>query len=95
MSLRGKWGLLRHWWVAVKLALSLLVPIATFLLSVPRVQSMQVALPTGAPTGTTAVQIVAISLGTILVLTTVTGISVFTPWDRTRRGQTPRRAVGS
>lgn len=55
---------------------------------------MQVALPTGAPTGTTAVQIVAISLGTILVLTAVTGISVFKPWGRTRRGQMPRRSKG-
>ncbi|MGH3826446.1 MAG: effector-associated constant component EACC1 [Pseudonocardiaceae bacterium] len=74
VSLRGTSGLRRHWWATVTLLLSLPVPIATVPLSVPRVQSMQ---------------IVAISLGTILVLNVVISISVFTPWGRAAAARRP------
>ncbi|MGH3695728.1 MAG: hypothetical protein ACRDRX_17350 [Pseudonocardiaceae bacterium] len=85
VSLRTKWGLLRHWWVAVKLVLSLLVAFGAYLLSVPRVLSMIAATPAGTDTGSTAIEIVAISIASITVLTAVTAISVGKPWGRIRR----------
>ncbi|MGH3997654.1 MAG: hypothetical protein ACRDTJ_09360 [Pseudonocardiaceae bacterium] len=84
VALRTKWRLARHWWVLVKLALSVMVMTVTPLLSVPRVTLMIAALPAGADTGSTGWEIVAISVGTVLVLTAVTAISVFKPWGRTR-----------
>ena len=88
VSLRGRWGLFRYWWVTVKLVLSLLVPIGTYLLSVPRVMLMISASPAGTPTGGTAAEIVAISVGSVIVLTVVTGISVFKPGGRIQRRTT-------
>ncbi len=84
VALRTKWRLARHWWVLVKLVLSVTVITVTPLLSVPRVELMIAALPVGADTGSTGWEIVAISVCTVLVLTAVTTISVFKPWGRTR-----------
>lgn len=62
VSLRTKWGLFRHWWVSVKLALSLLVAFGAYLLSVPRVLSM-ISIDGAAGSGSTATEIVAILRG--------------------------------
>ena len=90
LALRTRWGLIRHWWVVVKLVLSLAVPITTVSLSVPRVAFMQAALATGAATGSTAQHIVVISAASTVTLTAVTAISVFKPWGRLRRSRTGR-----
>lgn len=64
------------------LVLSLTVAFGAYLLSVPRVLSMIAALPAGTDTGATAAEIVALSVGSITILTAVTAISVFKPWGR-------------
>lgn len=89
VSLGTKWRLARHWWVLVKLVLSVTVLTVTPVLSVPRVKFMIAALGTGADTGSTGWEIVAISVCTVGVLTAVTAISVFKPWGRTRRTRRP------
>lgn len=63
--------------------------VIAYLLSMPRVMLMISASPAGASTGKTAMQIVAISVGGIIVLATVTGISVFKPWGRIQHRTAP------
>lgn len=89
VSLGTKWRLVQHWWVLVKLILSVTVLVVTPLLSVPRVEHMIAALPAGADTGSTGWEIVTISVCTVLALTAITTISVFKPWGRTRWNRRP------
>lgn len=89
VSLGTRWRLARHWWVLVKLVLSVMVMTVTPLLSVPRVEHMIAALPTGTDTGSTGWEIVSISVCTVLVLTAVTTISVFKPRGRARWSRRP------
>ncbi|MGQ0773365.1 MAG: hypothetical protein ACT4NY_02940 [Pseudonocardiales bacterium] len=86
-ALGTPWRLVKHWWVLGKLILSVTALVVTPPLSVPRLIFMIETLPTGATTGSTAGQIVTISVCTVLTLTTVTTISVFKPWGHTRWAQ--------
>ena len=84
----GKWGLLRYWWVAVKLALNLVLCTLIVVLLRPGmadVRAYGAALTTGTPTVIDVSSLVfppTVSLST-LALATVLG--VYKPWGRVRR----------
>ena len=86
VSLRTKWGLLRHRWVLTKFIASTLTLILTPVLSVPRVLDTIARLRAGAGLASTPLQIIAISAAVVATLTTMTTISIFKPWGRTRWG---------
>ncbi|MGH3814113.1 MAG: hypothetical protein ACRDUV_16950 [Pseudonocardiaceae bacterium] len=81
------WGLIRHRWVLTKLIISTAVLIITPILSVPRVLDIVDQLRAGTETPGLAIEIIAISIGTVITLTAVTTISIFKPWGRTRWGR--------
>jgi hypothetical protein len=84
------WGLLRYWWVAVKLALNLVL--CTLIVLVLRPGMDEVAaygqdLLTGSPDPGTVSTLFfppAVSLTTLTVATT---LAVFKPWGRIRPGR--------
>lgn len=86
-SLWTTWGLVRHRWVLTKLMISTVVLIITPILSVPRVLDIIDQLRAGTETPGLAIEIIAISIGTVVALTAVTAVSIFKPWGRTRWGR--------
>ncbi|NKX54830.1 hypothetical protein [Arthrobacter mobilis] len=93
-----QWGLLKYWWVFVKLVLSLILTALVWLLLLPTVGSVSKLEPasTGdqvrAGLGTFPVQVlfpVSVSF-TTLAFASVLG--VVKPWGRTRWGTRPDRA---
>jgi hypothetical protein len=101
LSLGTKWGLLRHYWVATKLALTVGVIVSAVQIG-GRLQQSMAALPAGQPVGGgTILEVVAapatllLSLGVahLLMLGAATVISVYKPWGKTwlgRRTAKPR-----
>ncbi|RSM43621.1 hypothetical protein DMA12_18720 [Amycolatopsis balhimycina DSM 5908] len=90
LGLGTKYGLVRYWWVAVKLAANVLMVLLIFFSLRPGIDDVaeygrQLAAggtPLGDPSGLLPPVVVAPSL---LLLSNV--LSVFKPWGRVRRGQ--------
>ena len=90
LGLGTPWGLLRYWWVLVKLVLSLLMTVLVFTSLVPGVTSMAVLSTSG-----TSADAVRAGLGTLptmllfppvvsfLMLGVAAILSIFKPWHRT------------
>jgi hypothetical protein len=83
------WGVLRHWWVALKLVGNLVVLVAPLLARRPNVQAALDAVRSGAPDGPIVVHILPPSIATVLVLTLATVLSVYRPWGRTPWARVP------
>lgn len=85
-----KWGLLRYWWVVVKLAMALILTVLVFTALVPGINDMP------RPNATTSADAVRDSLGSVptglmfppivsfLMLGIASVLSMFKPWGRTR-----------
>jgi len=89
-SVGTEWGLFRHYWVIVKLGLTI-VSTVILLLHMPAVSRVaalaaDMALPVVAP-GALRTQLVVHAAGGLGVLIAITAISVFKPWGRTRFGR--------
>jgi hypothetical protein len=94
LGLGTKWGLVRYWWVAVKLVISLILTALVFVSLLPAVTAIEVTAGTsgdevraalGQPTNFLFPPIVSgLSLLTAVVL------SVTKPWGRRSRGSRPR-----
>jgi hypothetical protein len=90
LGLGSRWGLVRYWWVLVKLLLSLVMVVLVFVSLVPGVNDIAVRF-----TPDMSADAVRASLGTIptmllfppvvsfLMLGVATVLSIFKPWDRT------------
>lgn len=90
LGLGTRWGLLRYWWVFVKLLLSLIMTVLVFVALVPAVSEIAVQAAAGA-----SAQAVRDSLGSLptmlffppavsfLMLGVATALSVFKPWRHT------------
>jgi hypothetical protein len=96
-ALGTEWGLLRHYWIATKLALTvvgtaiLLVHMRT---AVSRMVGMEAEAVLSSALLPQRIQLVVHAAGGLLVLLTVTALSVFKPWGMTaygRRKQQERR----
>ncbi len=90
LGLGTRWGLVRYWWVLVKLLLSLVMTVLVFVSLVPAVNSIAVLSAT-----TISADAVRASLGTLptmllfppvvsfLMLGAAAILSIFKPWRRT------------
>jgi hypothetical protein len=88
VSLGTKWGLLRHWWVVVKLALTLVAFTASNLAlraSIAEAVALAADVPPAAP-GRVGVSLVAAPSVALAIYVTATVLSYFKPWGRTRSG---------
>lgn len=83
-ALGTPWGLFRHWWVVVKLLLTLVATVV-LLVQVPGIRSMAEAARSGAdPSGLLGT--LAHSIGGLAVLVVVTLLSTYKPRGLTRYG---------
>ena len=104
LSLGTKWGLLQHYWVATKLALTVGV-IVTGIALVDRLIRRSISAPTGQAAGdgtilgiaSTPILLVSLSTAHVLMLGIATVVSVYKPWGKTRfeRREAVRKAAKS
>ncbi|WP_203857823.1 hypothetical protein [Plantactinospora mayteni] len=88
LSLGTKWGLVRHWWVLVKFAISVSIPLLAG--TVESALADELALRTVDPAaepGSTGVALTACLAGFTIALWVATILSVAKPWPRTRWGR--------
>jgi hypothetical protein len=89
-SLATPWGVFRHWWITLKLTLTV-GGTTVLLLHLPTVTRMaQLALSTALATGDhrqVRTQLVVHAAGGLVVLLTATTLSVFKPWGLTPYGK--------
>lgn len=86
-SLGTDWGLIRHYWVMVKLVLTIGATTIA-LLHMPAVSRVAGAAAMSSPIEIGAqTQLVAHAGGGLLVLLAITALSVFKPWGRTPYGR--------
>lgn len=90
LGLGTPWGLLRHWWVLVKLILSLIMTVLVFVALVPGVNAINVRVA-----GDSSADALRATLGDLptgllfppvvsfLMLGVATVLSIFKPWGRT------------
>ncbi len=96
LGLTTKWGVLTHWWVAAKLAITLvLVALVCFVLApmLPEVAAYGAELAAGtepAPTAVADLVYPAVVAPTSLLVATI--LSVVKPWGRIRPTVSPRPA---
>jgi hypothetical protein len=93
LGLATTWGLLRYWWVAVKLALNLIL--CTLIVLVLRPGMDEVAAYgrdrlTGSPDPTAVSSLFFPPAVSLTTLTLATVLAVFKPWGRIRRRHTER-----
>jgi hypothetical protein len=88
VSLGTKWGLVRHWWVLTKFAISVSIPLlaGTVESALADELARRTVDPTGQPAGT-GIALVACLGGFTVALWTATILSVAKPWGRTRWGR--------
>ena len=89
-ALGTPWGLFRHYWVSVKLLLTLLATVVLLLnirlIGLAARQAAAAALPS-AQLKASGRELLVHSAGGLLVLIVVTTLSVFKPWGLTRYGR--------
>ena len=102
LGLGTPWGLIRYWWVLVKLILSLIMTALVFLSLVPAINSIPVlsATPMSADAvraslGSLPTQLMFPPVVSFLMLGVATILSIFKPWRRTpwSRESSPVRAA--
>ncbi|MEV4629673.1 hypothetical protein AB0J90_25750 [Micromonospora sp. NPDC049523] len=88
VSLGTKWGLVRYWWVIVKFAISVSIPLVagTVESALADELSLRTADPAGEPGGT-GIALTACLAAFTLALWAATILSVVKPWSRTRWGR--------
>jgi hypothetical protein len=93
LATRTRWGLLRYWWIVVKLTLSaaLLVFMPVWMGAWAARAAAQTAGPVASGYLTTRVDLLAGSVTVVSTLLFVVVVSVVKPWGRTPRG---RRLAG-
>lgn len=84
-----KWGVLRYWWVVVKLALAVIMVLLVFFSLVPGVNELSTPDPTMSADavrdsiGSATSQMLYPPIVSFAMLGTATILSVFKPWPRT------------
>jgi len=85
-SLGTPWGLLRHYWVLVKLLLTVFAGVVLLFQLRPIRMAAAAAAGAGADLGTLKIQLVVHAAGGLLVLLVATALSVYKPRGMTRYG---------
>jgi hypothetical protein len=90
LGLGTRWGLLRYWWVLIKLILSLIMTVLVFVSLVPGVTSIAVLSATNlsanavrASLGSLPNQLMFPPIVSFLMLGVAAVLSIFRPWRRT------------
>jgi hypothetical protein len=90
LGLGTPWGLVRYWWVLVKLVLSLVMTVLVFTSLVPGVNSIEVLSAAGmsadavrASLGPLPTQLMFPPVVSFLMLGVAAILSIFKPWSRT------------
>ena len=97
-SLGTMWGLFRHYWVLVKLLITIPSTLVLLLHMQPTSRLAGVAAATtlsGADLRGLRIQLVADAGAALLVLLVATTLSVYKPWGLTRYGQRKQHALGA
>jgi len=84
----SKYGLLRFWWVAVKLFLNLLLTTLILIAlkpGMPEIAEYGRSISAGQPNGVDVSQMFFPPIVSLTLLTFATTLSIFKPWGRTRR----------
>ena len=92
LSLGTRWGVVRHYWIVTKLALTVATVLCGIFVVGPLVQqsigvSSDVAMQPAAGRGTAPIVLVAALAANVLMLGAATVISVYKPWGAIRRGR--------
>jgi hypothetical protein len=90
LAVRGKWGLVRYWWIVVKLAVTVALLVYTPVWMggwVRQAIESTAHGPGGAGYGTVRTELTVSSVAIVTTLVLVTVISVGKPWGRTPRGR--------
>lgn len=93
----SKWGILRYWWVVVKLALAVIMVVLVFVSLVPGVNDLETADPTMTADavrdaiGSATDQMMFPPIVSFLMLGTAAVLSVFKPWRQTPWTSTSKR----
>ncbi|GHJ49120.1 hypothetical protein Cs7R123_64620 [Catellatospora sp. TT07R-123] len=82
LGLGTHWGLIRHWWVAVKLGLNLAALVIPMLTRHPALGDALAAARAGLLTDP-ARQVLDASIASVVVLSVATVLSVYKPWGKT------------
>jgi hypothetical protein len=94
LGLGTKWGLVRYWWVAIKLVMNVvLVVLVAFLLrpGVIEVAEQGRRFVAGEPASLTAGNMAFPPIVSTSALLVATVLAVFKPWGRIRESRSPRR----
>jgi hypothetical protein len=104
VGLGTRWGLVRYWWVLIKLLLSLVMTVLVFVSLVPAVRGMAVLSTTAlsadavrASLGAIPTMLLFPPTVSLLMLSIATILSIFKPWQRTlwsREGAAERMPEG-
>ena len=90
LGLGTKWGLLRYWWVATKLVISLVLTTLVFVALLPGVSALEVTNATTGDDDSSALEDPMVFLYPPVVSCTLLGIavilSVMKPWGRRGKG---------
>ena len=92
LSLGTRWGVVRHYWIVTKLALTVATVLCGIFVVGPLVQqaigmSSDVAMLPAAGRGSAPIVLVAALAANVLMLGAATVISVYKPWGTIRRGR--------
>jgi hypothetical protein len=90
LGLGSRYGLLRHWWVATKLVLTLLLATASIFGLRARIHDAIAALPgarTGSDVGSVGVLLVFLLPVALAVYVANTVLAIYKPWGMTGRGR--------
>lgn len=82
LGLGSHWGLVRHWWVAIKLVLNVAVLVVPLLTRRPALVDAVAAARDGLLVDP-AQQVLDGSIASVIVLTVATVLSVYKPWGKT------------
>lgn len=82
LGLGTKWGLIRHYWVAAKLVINVVLLLGGNLLLIPQFVAVSEKAASGAPVDIQIMLVSAMTAGLTLLLV-ATLLSTFTPWGRT------------
>lgn len=86
LSLGTKWGLIKHYWVLLKLAVTVALLLGGNLAVIPAFVEASELAARGEPVGDTAIMLITAMTAGLTLLLVATQVSVFKPWKKTRRG---------
>ncbi|WP_025745917.1 hypothetical protein [Kallotenue papyrolyticum] len=102
LGLGTRWGLIRYWWVLVKLLMALVMVVLVFVSLVPTVSSISVPVPTAASAdelrarlGPLPDMLLFPPIVSFLMLGIATILSIFKPWRHTPWSRKPASASGN